>query len=112
VSVAVSLLPFEGEFDAVFSNAALHWIRDADAVVKSVYRALKPGGRFVGELGGAGNVSTIRNALADALARRGVNAETLDPWFFPVPESYRALLERNGFEVSTLVLFASHGAAH
>jgi len=55
-------LPFEGEFDAVFSNAALHWIRDADAVVKSVYRALKPGGRFVGELGGAGNVGTIRSA--------------------------------------------------
>ena len=49
-------LPFEGEFDAVFSNAALHWMRAADAVAKSVFRALRPGGRFVGELGGTGKV--------------------------------------------------------
>ena len=56
-------LPFEAEFDAVFSNAALHWIRDQDAVLASVKRALRPGGRLVAELGGHGNVAAIRNQL-------------------------------------------------
>ena len=79
-------LPFEAEFDAVFSNAVLHWIRDADAVLASVARALKPGGRFVAELGGAGCVITIRHALSDALLRRGVDAAAYDPWLFPTAE--------------------------
>ncbi|MGI8784348.1 MAG: class I SAM-dependent methyltransferase [Acidobacteriota bacterium] len=99
-------LPFEGEFHAVFSNAALHWIRDAGAVVASVHRALKPGGRFVGELGGSGNVMTRRTALAEALYRRGVDAAALDPWMFPTVEQYRTLLESDGFAVKTIALFA------
>lgn len=98
-------LPFAGEFDAVFSNAALHWMREADAVVSSVHRALKPRGRFVGELGGAGNVSIIRGALADALSCRGLDPDAHDPWFFPTPEQYRRLLEARGFTVTHLVLF-------
>jgi SAM-dependent methyltransferase len=96
-------LPFESEFDAVFSNAALHWIRAADAVVQSVFRVLRPGGRFVAELGEAGNVDTIRRALTAALARRGIDAELLDPWLFPTPQWYRQLLEREGFEVTTMM---------
>ena len=98
-------LSFEGEFDAVFSNAALHWMREADAVVKSVYRALRPGGRFVAELGGTGNVDTIRRALTVAVARRGLDAEALDPWLFPTPEWYRRLLEQHGFVAGTMLLF-------
>jgi SAM-dependent methyltransferase len=98
-------LPFEREFDAVFSNAALHWMRAAEAVVQSVHRALKPGGRFVAELGGAGNVETIRHALNTALAQRGVDAATLDPWLFPTSVWYRDLLERHGFQVRYLRIF-------
>jgi trans-aconitate methyltransferase len=98
-------LPFAAEFDAVFSNAALHWMRAADAVVRSVHRALRPGGRFVGELGGAGNVQTIRRALTRALARHGVDAASLDPWWFPTPDQYRDLLEQHGFVVTTTSLF-------
>lgn len=98
-------LPFEREFDAVFSNATLHWMRSADLVVQSVFRALRPGGRFVGELGGAGNVDTIRRARTAALARRDVDANSLDPWLFPTPQWYRRLLEHEGFEVSTMLLF-------
>jgi SAM-dependent methyltransferase len=64
-------LAFAGEFDAVFSNAALHWMRDADAVIDGVWRALRPGGRFVAEMGGAGNVATVIEALEAAVARRG-----------------------------------------
>jgi SAM-dependent methyltransferase len=95
-------LPFSEEFDAVFSNAALHWMKDPEAVLASVWRALKPGGRFVGEFGGHGNVAAIVAALELALAARG--EEVASPWFFPRPEEYRALLEARGFVVGTIDL--------
>jgi SAM-dependent methyltransferase len=100
-------LPFAGEFDAVFSNAALHWMkRDPDAVLAGVSRALRPGGRFVAEMGGAGNVASIRGALHEALARRGIDAAAIDPWFFPTADDYRARLQAAGFSVQRLELFA------
>ena len=98
-------LPFQEEFDAVFSNAVLHWIRDAPAVIASVHRALKPGGRFVAEFGGAGCVQTVRLALIDAATRRGLDGPALDPWFFPTEAEYRAKLEAHGFEVRAITLF-------
>ena len=98
-------LPFEVEFDAVFSNAVLHWVRDADGAIASVFRALKPGGRFVAEFGGHRCVFAIRTALAGALARRGIDAAACDPWFFPTEEDYRARLEARGFIVETMMLF-------
>jgi len=99
-------LPFDAEFDAVFSNAALHWMRDASAVLSSVYRALRPGGRFVAEMGGAGNVAAIRSALVSALDRRGIDGAGLDLLFLPTADEYRALLEAGGFTVRTISLFA------
>ena len=98
-------LPFVGEFDAVFSNAALHWMREASSVLASVYRALRPGGRFVAEMGGAGNVAAIRAALVDAVSRRGIDGRALDLLFLPTAEEYRALLEAHGFAVRTIELF-------
>jgi SAM-dependent methyltransferase len=86
-------LPFAQEFDAVFSNAALHWMPQLDAVLAGVWRALKPGGRFVGECGGAGNTATVVQALTGALRRRGINAEAVNPWHFPTLEEYRITLE-------------------
>jgi SAM-dependent methyltransferase len=99
-------LPFDREFDAVFSNAALHWIQDADAAASSVFRSLKPGGRFVGEFGGEGNVKTIRDALTECLSHRGKDAAALDPWKFPTVETYRGVLENGGFAVRTMTLFS------
>jgi trans-aconitate methyltransferase len=99
-------LPFAGEFDAVFSNAALHWIKDQDAAMDGIYRALKPGGRLVAECGGEGNVETVRAALYAALARRGIDARAADPWHFPSAAAYRARLERHGFAVRAIDLFA------
>jgi trans-aconitate methyltransferase len=99
-------LPFAGEFDAVFSNAALHWMRDASAVVASVHRALRPGGRFVAEMGGAGNVAAIRGALVEAVSRRGIDGAGLDRLFLPTAEEYRGLLEAHGLSVQAIMLFA------
>ena len=98
-------LPFAGEFDAVFSNAALHWMNDdPDAVIAGVARALRPGGRFVGEMGGHGNVAAITVALLAALARRGVDGVAAIPWYFPTVAEYRHRLERQGFEVGQIML--------
>src|SRR5208337_1475034 len=78
-------LGFDGEFDAVFSNAALHWVKDdPDAPITGAFRALKPGGRFVGEMGGHGCVAAIMVALLATLQRRGVrNAAAWIPTYFP-----------------------------
>ena len=97
-------LPFFGEFDAVFSNAALHWMRDQDAVLAGVRRALKPGGRFVAEMGGHNNTAAIMVALAAVLARRGIDARRHNPWYFPSAEAYRAKLAAGGFAVEEIAL--------
>lgn len=98
-------LKFDGEFDAVFSNAVLHWIRDPDAALAAIRRALVPGGRIVAELGGDGCVASIRAAFGEVLARRGIDAERLNPWYFPTVDEYRARLDANGFEVDSIRLF-------
>ena len=98
-------LEFRDEFDAVFSNAALHWIRDHDAVLSGVYRALRPAGRFVAEFGGAGNIETVRLALVAALNRRGFDGLSYDPWYFPSVLEYSECLEGHGFTVDTAELF-------
>lgn len=88
---------FDEPFDAVFSNAALHWIQDAEAVVRSVAAALRPGGRFVLEMGVKGNIGRIQHAIEDVL--RGTGRSAASPWFFPRAGEYAALLEKCGFEV-------------
>ena len=92
-------LPFNREFDAVFSNAALHWMRDADAVLAGVKRALMPGGRFVAEMGGHGNIASVIVALTSVLGKRGIAAGPLNPFYFPTAEAYRVKLEQAGFAV-------------
>src|SRR5262245_47693422 len=78
-------LPYHEEFDAVFSNAVLHWIKQADKMIAGVHRSLRPGGRFVAECGGFGCVDKIRRALVDALNTRGIDGESRVPWYFPTP---------------------------
>lgn len=97
-------LPFHEEFDAVFSNAVLHWIKDADPMIAAVYRSLRPGGRFIAECGGYGCVHKVRTALVHALDRRGVEGEARVPWYFPTPADYASRLERAGFRVDSLAL--------
>ena len=96
-------LQFDNEFDAVFSNASLHWMKNPESVINGVWHALKPGGRFVAEFGGHGNVATIITAVESALSLRGVVISC--PWYFPQLEEYRELLETNGFAVKSIALF-------
>ena len=98
-------LIFENEFDAVFSNAALHWMTDADAVVKGVARALKPSGRFVAEFGGHCNVAAIATAMRAVCLKRGGDMALAAPWYFPSPAVYGELLEANGFRVKRMAHF-------
>jgi trans-aconitate methyltransferase len=95
-------LMFDGTFDAVFSNAALHWMLDPNAVLSGVSRALRPGGRFVGEAGGHGNVAAISTALRAVARAHGIVSGFR--WFFPTAEEYASLLEANGFAVNSLAL--------
>ena len=96
-------LAFEAEFDAVFTNAALHWMPDGAAVIAGVFRALKPGGRFVGEFGGHGNIAAIVTALNAALTRRGLDASRLRRWY-PTAERYATMLRDGGFDVPSATL--------
>ena len=88
---------FDEPFDAVFSNAALHWIHDAEAVVRSVAAALRPEGKFVLEMGVKGNVGRIQRTIEDVLRESG--RSPVSPWFYPSAGEYATLLEKCGFEV-------------
>ena len=86
-----------GEFDAAFSNAALHWMLDPDAVAAGVFKVLKPGGRFAGEMGGKGNVAALRAGIRDELTQRGFAVPTEDPQWYPSVEEFVRLYACAGF---------------
>jgi SAM-dependent methyltransferase len=99
-------LPFNAEFDAVFSNAVLHWIPEPEKVVAGIGRALKPGGRFVAEFGGKGNLQKLVAGFHRAFAALGIREpEGVAPWFYPSIAEYAGLLEKHGLEVREVSLF-------
>ncbi|NUM54415.1 MAG: methyltransferase domain-containing protein [Candidatus Hydrogenedentes bacterium] len=94
------VMQFDEPFDAVFSNAALHWIHEAGDVVRSIAAALEPGGRFVAEFGGEGNVAIIQAGIRKALDTLGIDSFGIFPiWYFPGIAEYSQLLDANGLEV-------------
>jgi len=98
-------LPYaDNTFDAVFSNAALHWVRDQDAMMAQVHRVLRPAGRFVAEMGGQGNIAAIRVALMAVLARHGYADREDGVNYYPTPEGYTRRLTRHGFTVQQIAL--------
>jgi trans-aconitate methyltransferase len=99
-------LPYNHQFDAVFSNAALHWISAVKqpAALAAVHRALRPGGRFVAEMGGHANIAAIRTALQATLVPYNIDAEATAESFYPSPDIYRRLLEAAGFTVQSIDL--------
>jgi trans-aconitate methyltransferase len=99
-------LKFDSAFDAVFSNAVLHWIPEPEKVVVGIARALKPSGRFVAEFGGKGNIQTLVSGFHAAFASLGIKEpEGVSPWFYPGIGEYASLLEKNGLEVQQASLF-------
>jgi trans-aconitate methyltransferase len=93
---------FPEPFDAVFSNAALHWVKDAEGAVRSISQALRPGGRFIAEFGGHGNIASVLAALRAVF---GPQADQRSPWYYPSIGEYAPLLERHGFELCSASLF-------
>lgn len=109
VAATLAALDVGDGFDAVLSNAALHWMTDVAATLATVRAALRPGGRFVAEMGGAGNVRTARSAIAAALVDLGVPADTAEATvsarsWFPTVGQQSTALEAAGFVVRRMEL--------
>lgn len=104
VASAEQLPHADAEFDAVFSNAALHWVRGQDAMIREVHRVLRPGGRFVAEMGGQGNIAAIRVALMAVLAHHGHGDAEEGVNYYPTVEAYTRRLEGHGFQVERMAL--------
>jgi trans-aconitate methyltransferase len=98
------LMGFKLHFDAVFSNAVLHWMKPPERVIEEVSKLLRPGGRFVGEFGGKGNVKIIRAALHAGLRKRDIDPWVVDPWYNPSAEEYSALLKHFAFTIEYIEL--------
>jgi trans-aconitate 2-methyltransferase len=99
-------LTHHNEFDAVFSNATLHWISEAERVIRSVQGALTAGGRFVAEFGGKGNIRKMQSAFDQVLVElRATSQSEINPWYYPSVSEYATLLEKNGLEVRFITLF-------
>lgn len=99
-------LAYQSEFDAVFSNATLHWIHEPELVLQGVSRALRPGGRFVAELGGQGNIRAMQSAFDKVLVDLGLAAAgEVNPWYYPSVSEYAVLVEKNRLEVQFANLF-------
>lgn len=98
-------LPYQdASFDAVFSNAALHWVRDHDAMMSEVRRVLRPGGRFVAEMGGQGNIAAIRVALIAVLEKHGFGSAEDGVNYYPTADTYSRRLRQHGLEVERIAL--------
>ncbi|MBS1666910.1 MAG: methyltransferase domain-containing protein [Bacteroidetes bacterium] len=92
---------FSEPFDAIFSNAVLHWVLEKEKAIACIYKNLKPGGRFVMEMGGKDNVKRIVDAIKRVLAKHGFTKEAaMDIWYFPSVGEYTSLLEAQGFRVT------------
>jgi SAM-dependent methyltransferase len=91
-------LKFGEAFDAAFSNATLHWVLDKERAARAIWFALKPGGRFAGEMGGDGNLARLREALDDVLVARGFGPPTYAANWYPSVEEFAAVYEQAGFK--------------
>ena len=98
-------LTLGGAFDAVFSNAALHWIKQPERVITGIGELLRPGGRFVAEFGGKGNTNELVKAVEHSWQKLGFPGPLPNPWYYPSIAEYAGLLEKNGFEVTYAILF-------
>lgn len=97
-------IPYQKKFDAVFSNAALHWLTKPEKAIKGAYLALKENGRFVAEFGGKGNIAALLKAMQEVFEENADFGQFHMPWYFPSVEEYQGLLEQAGFHVKYIEL--------
>jgi len=98
-------IAFQESFDAVFSNATLHWVKEPARVIGGIAKALRPGGRFIAEFGGKGNVGELMTAIERAWVKLGLPGPAPSPWYYPSVAEYSGLLECHGLEVTYASLF-------
>ncbi len=98
-------LQFDETFDCVISNAALHWMKKPEKVLDGVWKALKVGGTFIGEMGAYGNVESVVQAANNILVERGFEPDQFNPWYFPSLDEYSELLLARGFIISSIQAF-------
>jgi len=98
-------IALDGVFDAVFSNATLHWVKEPERVIAGIKNALRRGGRFVAEFGGKGNTGELLKAVQRAWATLKLPEPAPHPWYYPSVAEYSSLLEHHGLEVTHVVLF-------
>ena len=103
--MAAQEMAFRKPFDAVFSNATLHWIKKPERVITGIAKALRPSGRFVAEFGGKGNVGELLSAIRRVWQRFGLPGPAPNPWYYPSIAEYSGLLEQHGMEVAYASLF-------
>ena len=96
---------YENRFHAIFSNAALHWMKSSDIVIGNTFTALQANGRFCAEMGASGNVQTIVAQIYKELARNGLNGDDYNPWYFPQKQTYAQQLEQAGFVIEYIEQF-------
>jgi len=99
IIMSATELEFHNQFDAVFSNAVLHWVKESQNAVENIYEALKPNGRFVAEFGGLGNCKIAVDAMKEVFKNHPEFGAFEDPWYFPSVGEYSAVLESCGFRV-------------
>ena len=98
-------ISFAEPFDAVFSNATLHWIKEPEKVIRGIVNVLKPGGRFVAEFGGKGNTGELLKAVERIWGQVGFAGAAPKPWYYPSVSEYSSILEGHGLEVTYATLF-------
>ena len=98
-------IELDGNFDGVFSNATLHWIKEPERVIAGIKKLLRPGGRFLAEFGGKGNTGELLKAIQHAWQQLGLAGPTPRPWYYPSLAEYVGLLDQHGFEVTHATLF-------
>jgi SAM-dependent methyltransferase len=99
----IRVIQFEEKFDAVFSNATLHWIKEYDVVIANIARALKKGGRFIADFGCSGNTRIIESAIIQSIQNAGYAGQFTNPWHFHSPLDIKSALEHHGLKAENLL---------
>ena len=95
-------LPYENEFNAVFSNAVLHWVKEPETAISKISNALKTNGRFIAEFGGYGNIKYLTDAMQEVFDKNKEYGEFNNPWYFPKTQTINKCWKQTALRLNTL----------